>query len=69
MQWEVDLSFVKDKQIEFLEAIIRTHFELGGTLMNVNIVDKDKILAAHKDPMAYPDLVVRVTGFTAYFQC
>ena len=35
--------------------------------MNVNIVDKDKILAAHKDPMAYPDLVVRVTGFTAYF--
>lgn len=67
MQWEVDLSFVKDKQIEFLEAIIRTHFELGGTLMNVNIVDKDKILAAHKDPMAYPDLVVRVTGFTAYF--
>ncbi len=39
----------------------------GGTLINVNIVDKDKILAAHADPEKYPDLVVRVTGFTAYF--
>lgn len=67
MQWEVDLSFVKEKKIEFLETIIKTHFELGGTLINVNIVDKDKILAAHETPMAYPDLVVRVTGFTAYF--
>jgi len=26
-----------------------------------------KILEAHKDPFKYPDLVVRVTGFTAYF--
>lgn len=58
---------VKDKQIEFLETIIRTHFEQGGTLINVNVVDKEKILEAHKNPMLYPDLVVRVTGFTAYF--
>lgn len=67
MQWEVDLSFVKERQIEFLESIILTHFEQGGTLINVNIVDKGKLLEAHKDPMSYPDLVVRVTGFTAYF--
>lgn len=67
MQWEVDLSFVKGKELEFLETIIRTHFELGGTLINVNVVDKDKIFKAYKDPSQYPDLVVRVTGFTAYF--
>lgn len=67
MQWEVDLSFVKEKQMKFLETIIHTHFEQGGTLINVNVVDKEKILAAHKNPMLYPDLVVRVTGFTAYF--
>jgi formate C-acetyltransferase len=30
-------------------------------------VDKRKILEAHKNPMLHPDLVVRVTGFTAYF--
>lgn len=39
----------------------------GGTLININILDKDKILKANEDPMQYPDLVVRVTGFTAYF--
>lgn len=68
MQWEVDLSFIdKDKQVEFLDAIIHTHFNMGGTLINVNVVDKGKILEAHKNPMLHPDLVVRVTGFTAYF--
>jgi formate C-acetyltransferase len=67
MQWEVDLSFVKEKQEEFLEAIIQTHFTMGGTLINVNVVNRERIYEAHKNPMLYPDLVVRVTGFTAYF--
>jgi len=68
MQWEVDISFIdKDKQTTFLETIILTHFDMGGTLINVNVVDKNKIYEAHKNPMLYPELVVRVTGFTAYF--
>lgn len=67
MQWEVDLSFIKEKQEEFLEAIIQTHFDQGGTLINVNVVNKEKIYEAHRNPSLYPDLVVRVTGFTAYF--
>lgn len=67
MQWELDPSFAKDNNADIIEAIIKTHFELGGTLINVNIMDKETILAAHKNPQAYPDLVVRVTGFTAYF--
>ena len=47
--------------------LIRTHFQLGGTQINMNIVDADKIVAAHQDPSQHPDLVVRVTGFSAYF--
>ena len=39
----------------------------GNTLLNINIIDKNTILEAHKDPSLHPDLVVRVTGFTAYF--
>lgn len=53
--------------VEKVMALLRTHLNHGGTLINVNIVDADKIRAAHKDPSLYPDLVVRVTGFTAYF--
>ena len=53
--------------IERVEQILKTHVDKGGTLININILDKDKILKANEDPMKYPDLVVRVTGFTAYF--
>ncbi|MCP4397428.1 MAG: hypothetical protein GY801_09055 [bacterium] len=30
-------------------------------------INKDRVLEAHKDPSKYPDPVVRVTGFSAYF--
>ena len=47
--------------------ILKSHMLKGGTLINLNVLDKEKLMKAHKDPMLYPDLVVRVTGFTAYF--
>lgn len=56
-----------DDAVEIVSSLIRTHFALGGTLFNINVVDAERILAAHKDPSKAPDLVVRVTGFTAYF--
>ena len=53
--------------VEKIASLIRTHFDEGGTLFNINVIDADKLRAAHADPSKYPDLVVRVTGFTAYF--
>lgn len=67
MQWEIDPSLALEKNVKLIGDIIKTHFEMGGTLINVNVMDKEKVLEAHKDPSKYPDLVVRVTGFTAYF--
>ncbi|XHR28393.1 MAG: pyruvate formate lyase family protein [Chthoniobacteraceae bacterium] len=52
---------------EIIGRLIKTHFNLGGTLININIVDSKRILDAHRHPEKYPDLVVRVTGFSAYF--
>ena len=67
-QLEVDIGLANDAEaVEKIMAVIDGHFQLGGTLVNINVVDAEKILAAHKDPSKYPDLVVRVTGFTAYF--
>lgn len=57
----------REDAIANVGAVIRGHFDMGGTLVNVNIVDADQILAAHENPEAYPNLIVRVTGFTAYF--
>lgn len=46
---------------------ILTLFDQGGTLLNINIINSQQILAANENPDLFPDLVVRVTGFTAYF--
>jgi formate C-acetyltransferase len=68
MQIELDPGLSKSNEdIDKVVALIRTHFELGGTQINMNILNKAKILEAQKDPSLYPDLVVRVTGFSAYF--
>jgi formate C-acetyltransferase len=55
------------RNIAVIEALIRGHFELGGTQINMNVVNREQILEAHNDPSRFPDLVVRVTGFSAYF--
>lgn len=66
-QMEFDPFFSGGDPVEIVKAVILAHFKKGGTLINVNIVDKEKILEADRNPEAFPDLVVRVTGFTAYF--
>ena len=68
MQLDVDPGLVADEEgIEKIEALIRGHFEIGGTLINANVLDKEMIRDAYQHPDKYPDLVVRVTGFSAYF--
>jgi formate C-acetyltransferase len=68
MQIELDPGLSKSPgDVDKVIALIRGHFELGGTQINMNILNKKTILEAHKDPRLHPDLVVRVTGFSAYF--
>lgn len=68
LQLELDPGITEaEGGVKIVAELLRTHLQLGGTLINVNIVDADEIRAAHADPNAFPDLIVRVTGFTAYF--
>jgi pyruvate-formate lyase len=68
LQMDVDNHLLEEVGgIEALEALIKTHNQMGGTLINLNVISKQQILEAHTDPSMYPDLVVRVTGYSAYF--
>lgn len=68
VQLELDPGIANDKEgVLKMCDMIKTILSTGNTLLNINIIDKQKILEANRDPMKYPDLVVRVTGFTAYF--
>ncbi|MBR3967525.1 MAG: formate acetyltransferase [Clostridia bacterium] len=53
--------------VDIVLDFIKAHIASGGTLININILDSERLMEAHKDPTLHPDLVVRVTGFTAYF--
>ena len=50
-----------------MAGLIRAHFHDGGTQISLNVMDREEVLKAYDDPAAYPELVVRVTGFSAYF--
>ncbi|NLD26339.1 MAG: hypothetical protein GX661_03155, partial [Acholeplasmataceae bacterium] len=38
-----------------------------GTALQVNILDADTLIDAQKNPSEYRHLLVRVTGYNAYF--
>ncbi|MBR5309485.1 MAG: formate acetyltransferase [Clostridia bacterium] len=68
LQLEFDPKLCEDEiGVAAVSTLIKSHFDKGGTLININVLDKQKLLEAHEDPRKHPDLVVRVTGFTAYF--
>jgi pyruvate-formate lyase len=69
IQLEIDPILGRDEDgIDRITAFLMTYCnDLGGTLVNINILDKEKVLDAHAHPEKHPDLVVRVTGFSAYF--
>jgi len=68
LQLDMDPGLARGEEgLAKIEALIRGHFEMGGTMINMNVIDKKQILEAHKDPSKYPNLIVRVTGFSAYF--
>lgn len=65
---DIDADMLKNHGgIETLAALIKTHNQMGGTLINLNCITKDQIRRAHADPSSEPDLVVRVTGYSAFF--
>jgi len=61
----VDLSGEEGTGI--LSALIRGYFELGGMHLQVNLVSRETLLEAQQNPQKYPDLMVRVSGYSAYF--
>lgn len=53
--------------IEKFMALIKGFVKLGGFQLQCNVVSRDMLLDAQKNPEKYPDLIVRVWGFSSYF--
>jgi pyruvate-formate lyase len=69
LQMELDSHLAKEiGGLEAVESLIKVHNAQGGTLININVISREQILAAKANPDLFPDLVVRVSGYSAYFK-
>ena len=50
-----------------LVNLIDYYLSMGGMQMQFNVVSRDTLLRAQKDPSKYQNLIVRVAGYSAYF--
>nr|WP_321487597.1 trans-4-hydroxy-L-proline dehydratase [uncultured Draconibacterium sp.] len=57
----------RNKDVEKLGHLIRSYFSLGGHHIQFNIVDTATLLAAQACPEDYKDLLVRMAGYSDYF--
>ncbi|HZL11026.1 MAG TPA: trans-4-hydroxy-L-proline dehydratase [Prolixibacteraceae bacterium] len=57
----------KEEDIRKLGHLIRSYFTLGGHHIQFNIVDTATLLAAQACPSDYKDLMVRMAGYSDYF--
>lgn len=57
----------RDEDLKKLVSLIRAYFNMGGHHIQFNIVDTQTLLDAQKEPESYKDLLVRVAGYSDYF--
>jgi len=56
-----------DQGLEKLSHLIRSYFKLDGHHIQFNVVSADTLRDAQKNPEKYSDLIVRVAGYSDYF--
>ncbi len=57
----------REEDISKLGSLIRSYFAMGGHHVQFNVVDTATLQAARKQPEEYRDLLVRMAGYSDYF--
>jgi formate C-acetyltransferase len=57
----------REGDVDRLASLIRSYFALGGHHVQFNIVDTATLYAAQQSPDDYRDLLVRMAGYSDYF--
>lgn len=50
-----------------LTSLVKVYFARGGSHVQFNVIGRDTLLAAKKNPEKYKNLVIRVAGYSAHF--
>jgi len=59
--------FKDDRSIRKVTQLIRSYFRMDGHHIQFNVVSADTLRDAQKHPEKYQDLIVRVAGYSDYF--
>ena len=57
----------REEDMRKLGSLIRTYFKMGGHHIQFNVVDTETLHDAQRHPESYRDLLVRVAGYSDYF--
>ncbi len=65
---ELDESIFRNEEtVEKLAMLIRSYIRLGGHQLQLNTLDREKLLDAKAHPELHRNLIVRVWGWSGYF--
>ncbi len=56
-----------ERRRDLLHTLVDVYFSQGGMQIQPNVLDADRLRRARADPSLYPNLLVRVSGYSAYF--
>ena len=62
-----DTVFRNEEGEKKVAALVKAFVALGGHQLQINSINRDRLLDAQKHPENYPNLVVRVWGWSGYF--
>ena len=62
-----DTMFRNEDSIRKVAMFVKSFFDMGGHQMQLNAVNREKMLDAKKHPENYKNLIVRVWGWSGYF--
>jgi formate C-acetyltransferase len=57
----------EDDRVEHLTTMLDGYFEQDAHHLNVNVLNREKLIAAMEDPTLYPSLTIRVSGYAVNF--
>jgi formate C-acetyltransferase len=59
--------FDNDEAIRKISALVRSYFRMDGHHIQFNVVNAETLRKAQRNPENYRDLIVRVAGYSDYF--
>jgi formate C-acetyltransferase len=62
-----DANDSREEAINTISSYVKTFFDLGGMQLQFNMVDSETLKDAMAHPENYRDLIVRISGYNAYF--